>query len=69
MSYHGANLIFVNEKIKIGRPEHSLMPHSATFDNISFLPYPPPSAPASPPSKWTSFVYDPYYHWNISEHV
>ena len=32
------------KKIKIGRPEHSLLPppHPPTSDNISFLPYPPP---------------------------
>ena len=39
--------IFVNEKLKIGRPEHSLIPHSATFDNISFLPYPPSPPPSA----------------------
>ena len=37
MSGHGANSIFINKKINIGRPEHSLIPS----DNISFLPYPP----------------------------
>ena len=52
MSAHGANPILVNEKIKIGPPEHLLAPHSTTPDNISHLPYSPP-----PPSKWTSFVY------------
>ena len=26
MSGHGANLIFFDKKIKIGRPEHSLIP-------------------------------------------
>ena len=41
MPGHGGNPIFFNKKIKIGRPEHSLTPHSSTFDNISFLPYPP----------------------------
>ena len=30
MSAHGANPIFVNEKIKIGRPEHLLTPHWIT---------------------------------------
>ena len=54
MSGHGANPIFFNKKIKIGRPEHSLTPHPPTFDNISFLPYPP-----TPPSKWMSYVYHP----------
>ena len=45
MSAHRANPIFINKKIKIGRPEHSLIPHPPTSDNISFLPYrlPPPS--------------------------
>ena len=42
MSGHGANPIFFNKKIKIGRPEHSLTPHPPTSNNISFLPYPPP---------------------------
>ena len=41
MSGHGGNPIFFNKKIKIGHLEHSLTPHSSTFDNISFLPYPP----------------------------
>ena len=38
MSGHGANPIFFNEKIKIGRPELRLTPHPPTSDNISFLP-------------------------------
>ena len=54
MSAHGANPIFVNEKIKIGPPEHLLTPDSTTPDNISLLPHSQP-----PPSKWTSFVYGP----------
>ena len=33
MSRHGGNPIFFNEKIKIGRPEHSLTPHPPTSDN------------------------------------
>ena len=41
MSGHGANPIFFNKKIKIGRPEHSLTPHPPMSNNISFLPYPP----------------------------
>ena len=41
-SCHGANPIFFNKKIKIGHPEHSL-PSPLTSDNISFLPYLPPS--------------------------
>ena len=45
------------KKIKIGRPE-LLLPHPPTSDNISFLPYPPPSPPPAP-SKWTSYVYRP----------
>ena len=36
----GANTIFFNKKIKIGRAEHSIIPHPPTSDNISFLPYP-----------------------------
>ena len=36
MPGHGEYPIFVN-KIKIGRPEHSLTP-PPTSDNISFLP-------------------------------
>ena len=42
MSSHGANPIFFNKKIKIGRREHSLTPHPPTSNNISFLPYTPP---------------------------
>ena len=38
---HGANPIFFDKKIKIGRPEHSLTPYPPTSDNISFLSYPP----------------------------
>ena len=45
MSGHGANPIFFNKKIKIGRPENSLTPHPPTSNNISFLPYPPPPYP------------------------
>ena len=43
MSGHGANPVFFNKKIKIGRPDHSLTHHPPppTSDNISFLPYPP----------------------------
>ena len=32
----------IKKKIKIGRPEHSLTSQPPKFDNISFLPYPPP---------------------------
>ena len=45
ISGHGANPIFFNKKIKIGRPEHSLAPHPPSFDTISFLPYPYLSPP------------------------
>ena len=42
MPGHGANpIFFTKNKIKIGRPEHSIPPLPAT-DNISFLPYLPP---------------------------
>ena len=44
MSGHGANPVFFNKKIKIGRPEH-LLP--TTSKKISFLPYPPPHLPQS----------------------
>ena len=27
MSGHGANLVFINKKIRIGSPEHALTPH------------------------------------------
>ena len=54
MSGHGANQIFFNKKVRIGRPEHSLSPHHPTSNSISFLPYPPPTS-----SKWTSYVYRP----------
>ena len=56
MSVHGANPIFWNEKIKIGRPEYSLSPHPPTSDNISFLPY-LPTPPSPQPSTWKSYVY------------
>ena len=39
MSGHGGNPIFFDKKIKVGRPEHSLIPHLPTSDNISFLPF------------------------------
>ena len=42
---HGTNPVKKfkkKKKIKIGHPEYSLNPHSPKFDNISFLPYPPP---------------------------
>ena len=45
MSGHGANPIFFNKKIEIGRPEHSLTPPHPTSDNILFSPYPPPPTP------------------------
>ena len=41
MSGHGANPIFLIKTIKIGLPEHSLIPNPLTYDNISFVPYPP----------------------------
>ena len=43
MSGHGANATFFNEKIKIGRPEHSLTLEPHAPNNISLLPYPPSS--------------------------
>ena len=45
MPGHGAKPIFFKiKKIKIGRPEHLLTPHSLTSDNISvfFEPLPSP---------------------------
>ena len=54
MSGHGANPIFFNKKIKIGRPEHSLNPQPPMSNNISFSSY-----PHTLPSKWTSYVYHP----------
>ena len=39
MSGHGANPIFFNKKIKIGRPEQLVTPHSPTSNVISFLSY------------------------------
>ena len=48
MSGHGTNPIFFDQKIKIGRQEHSLILHPSTFNNISFLSYPPPPAPHYP---------------------
>ena len=42
MSGHGANPIFFNKKIKIGRPEHLPTFHPSTSDNISLLLYPSP---------------------------
>ena len=41
MSGHGPNPIFLIIKIKTGRLEHSLTPHSPTSDNISFWPHLP----------------------------
>ena len=38
---HGANTIFFNKKIKMGRPEDLVTPHPSTPNNISFLPYSP----------------------------
>ena len=40
---HGANTIFFNKKIKMGRPEDLITPHPSTPTNISFLPYSPTS--------------------------
>ena len=42
VTFKCANPIFFNKKMKIGRPEHSLNPHTPTCHNILFLPYPPP---------------------------
>ena len=42
ISGHGANPIFFNKEMKIGRPEHSFTPHPPTSDNTSFLLYFPP---------------------------
>ena len=36
MSGHGANPIFFNNKIKIGRPEHSLTPHPLPVSPITW---------------------------------
>ena len=52
VSDHGANPIFLNKKITIGRPEQSLPPPPSSY-NISCLLYP------LHPSKLTSYVYDP----------
>ena len=41
------------KRIKIGRPEHLLIPLQPYSDSISFLSYPPPG----PPSKWMSRLY------------
>ena len=38
MLRQGANSVFFNKKIKIGRPEHLLALHPPTSDNFSFLP-------------------------------
>ena len=57
MSGHGRNPIFVNKKIKIGRPEHSLTPHPIRPITSHFCLTPPPP----PPSKWTSYVYHPLF--------
>ena len=37
MPGHGTNPIFFDQKIKIGRQEHSLILHPSKFKNISFL--------------------------------
>ena len=51
MSGHSENLIFCNKRKKIGRPEHLLIPHLSTSNNILFSSYHPPPPPS--PSKWT----------------
>ena len=43
MSGHSENLIFCNKRKKIGRPEHLLIPHLSTSNNILFSSYHPPS--------------------------
>ena len=45
MSGHGRNPIFVNKKIKIGRPEHSLTPHPLRPITSHFCLTPPPPSP------------------------
>ena len=46
------------KKVKIGRPEHSLTPHPATSDNISFFPCPSPPPP--PPQSGRHMCITPY---------
>ena len=53
MSGHGANPIFFNKKIKIGRPEDLLTPSTYVRQHLIFALDP------QPPSKWTSYVYHP----------
>ena len=41
MSGHGTNPIFFDQKIKIGRQEHSLILHPSKFKTIHFCLNPP----------------------------
>ena len=45
MSGHGANSIFFNKKIKIGRPKHLLIPHALRpiTSHFYLTPLPPQS--------------------------
>ena len=57
MSGHGANLIFFDKKNKDLTSRTLADPHTPTFDNISFLPYPHPPLKVnviclSPLSSW-----------------
>ena len=45
MSGHGANPIFFNKKIKIGRPELRLTPHLQRLIKSHFCLKPPPPLP------------------------
>ena len=46
MSYHGANLIFFNKRIKIRRPQHSLTPRPPPpTSDLIFVLTPPPTPP------------------------
>ena len=45
MSGHGANPIFFNKKIKIGRPKHSLTPQPLHPIISRLAPAPPPPPP------------------------
>ena len=38
ISGHGTNSILFNKKIKVGRPEHSLTPHTLLFAQLCRLP-------------------------------
>ena len=64
MSRHRTNPTFFNKKVSVRRSEHSLTAHPPTFDNISFLPYPPP--PHSPQSGRHMCITPKFHSFNVN---